>query len=67
MRTVGLVAGFGLVGVGLKFLFNGDQAVLSNNPVAYDDDVNFTSLWAYSGFPDLTYSRPGPFCFVYDC
>lgn len=41
MRIWGLLAGLGLVGVGLNFLFNGGLAVFSNDPMAYGDDVNF--------------------------
>ena len=54
MRIVGGLAGFGLVGVGLNFLFNGGLAVFSKGPFAYGNDVNFHIGLGLFGFPGLT-------------
>lgn len=41
MRIWGAVAGIGLVGVGLNFIFNGGLAVFSDSPMAYRSNVQF--------------------------
>ncbi len=54
MRILGLVAGLGLVGVGLNFLFNGGLAVFSKDPMAYGNDVNFHIGLGLFGFPGFS-------------
>uniref|UniRef100_UPI0035C94AC6 hypothetical protein n=1 Tax=uncultured Sphingomonas sp. TaxID=158754 RepID=UPI0035C94AC6 len=54
MRIWGLVAGMGLVGVGLNFLFNGGVAVFSTDPMAYGNDVNFHIGLGLFGFPGFS-------------
>jgi hypothetical protein len=54
MRIWGLVAGLGLVGVGLNFLFNGGLAVFSKDPMAYGNDVNFHIGLGLFGFPGFS-------------
>jgi hypothetical protein len=54
MRIWGLVAGLGLVGVGLNFLFNGGLAVFSKGPMAYGNDVHFHIGLGLSGFPGFS-------------
>jgi len=54
MRIWGGVAGLGLVGVGLNFLFNGGLAVFSKNPMAYGNDVGFHIGLGLCGFPGFT-------------
>lgn len=51
MRLLGVVAGLGLVEVGLNFLFNGGLAVFSKDPMAYGNDVNFHIGLGLFGFP----------------
>jgi hypothetical protein len=51
MRIWGVVAGGGLIGVGLNFLFNGGLAVFSKDPMAYGNDVNFHIGLGLFGFP----------------
>ena len=54
MRILGGVAGIGLAGVGLNFLFNGGMAVFSKDPMAYGNDVNFHIGLGLFGFPGFT-------------
>jgi hypothetical protein len=54
MRILGLVAGLGLVGVGLNFLSNGGVAVFSKGPMAYGNDVNFHIGLGLFGFPGFS-------------
>jgi len=54
MRIWGLVAGLGLVGVGLNFLFNGGLAVFSKGPMAYGNNVNFHIGLGLFGFPGFS-------------
>jgi hypothetical protein len=54
MRILGVVAGLGLIGVGLNFLFNGGLAVFSKDPMAYGDDVNFHIGLGLFGFPGFS-------------
>ncbi|MBB5057254.1 hypothetical protein HDF16_001939 [Granulicella aggregans] len=54
MRMLGGIAGIGMVGVGLNFLFNGGMAVFSKGPMAYGNDVNFHIGLGLFGFPGFT-------------
>ncbi|GHH16761.1 hypothetical protein GCM10008023_21140 [Sphingomonas glacialis] len=54
MKIWGLVAGLGLVGVCLNFLFNGGLAVFSNDSMAYGNDVNFHIGLGLFGFPGFS-------------
>jgi hypothetical protein len=54
MRIMGLVAGLGLIGVGLNFVFNGGLAVFSKGPLAYGDNVNFHIGLGLFGFPGFS-------------
>jgi hypothetical protein len=54
MRVLGGIAGIGLAGVGLNFLFNGGMAVFSKGPMAYGSDVNFHIGLGLCGFPGFT-------------
>jgi hypothetical protein len=51
MRIWGAVAGVGLVGVGLNFIFNGGLAVFTEGPMAYGDNVQFHIGLGLFGFP----------------
>ncbi|WP_159872893.1 hypothetical protein [Novosphingobium sp. 9U] len=51
MRIWGAVAGVGLLGVGLNFIFNGGLAVFSEGPRAYGNNVRFHIGLGLFGFP----------------
>ncbi|MDO7843425.1 hypothetical protein [Sphingomonas immobilis] len=51
LRIWGTVAGVGLVGVGLNFIFNGGLAVFTEGPMAYGNNVQFHIGLGLFGFP----------------
>ena len=51
LRTLGIIAGLGLVILGASFFFLGGLAVLTDGPFAYANNVNFHIGIAIGGFP----------------
>jgi hypothetical protein len=66
LSTLGIVAGIGLLVVGLNFFFNGGMEEFTH-PYAYDGNVSFHKGLALGAFRLSYCFRSGPFCLAFKC